>query len=410
MDELTAALREHFGHDDFRPTQRAIIERVMAGGHTLAVMPTGGGKSLTYQLPALLLPGTAIIISPLIALMQDQMRAAKAHGLRAATLTSADEDQPRTIDLLKRGALDLLYVAPERAARDDFAALLAGIPIALFAVDEAHCVSEWGHDFRPDYRALLPLLNAHPTPRLCLTATADAHTAADITEHFAIPPEGRIIGGYDRPNIHYAVLRRGDTLAQIRKVLADNPGPGIIYARTRAEVEKTADALSGTGRRVLPYHAGMRPEQRRAHQQRFFDSPSAVMVATIAFGMGVDKPDVRFIVHLVPPLSVEAYYQETGRAGRDGRPALALLLWQDKDLKGGLHRAIASDNERGQEARWRAMERLIRTWGCRREVLLRHFGDDPPRICGNCDHCARWPIRWPSRIAQAVGRILTRGR
>lgn len=406
MDELTAALREHFGHEDFRPTQRAIIERIIGGEHTLAVMPTGGGKSLTYQLPALLLPGTGVIISPLIALMQDQMRAAKAHGLRAATLTSADEDQERTIGLLKRGALDLLYVAPERAARDDFAALLADIPIALFAVDEAHCVSEWGHDFRPDYRALLPLLDAHPAPRLCLTATADAHTAADITGHFAIPDDGRIIGGYDRPNIHYAAIQRGDTLAQLRKVLADNPGPGIIYARTRAEVEKTADALSGTGRRVLPYHAGMRPEQRRAHQQRFFDSPSAVMVATIAFGMGVDKPDVRFIVHLSPPLSVEAYYQETGRAGRDGAPALTLLLWSAKDLKGGLHRAIASGNERGQEARWRAMERFIRTWGCRRAVLLRHFGGNPPMTCGHCDRCARWPVR----MVRAVGRILTPAR
>ena len=410
MDELTGALHEHFGHNDFRPTQRAIIERIMAGKHTLAVMPTGGGKSLTYQLPALLLPGTVIVISPLIALMQDQMRAARAHGLRAATLTSADEDQGRTIDLLRRGTLDLLYVAPERAAREDFAALLADIPIALFAVDEAHCVSEWGHDFRPDYRALLPLLNAHPAPRLCLTATADAHTAADITTHFAIPEDGRIIGGYDRPNIHYAAVRRratlGDTLAQLRKVLAQNPGPGIIYARTRAEVEQTADALSGTGRRVLPYHAGMRPEQRRAHQQRFFDSPSAVMVATIAFGMGVDKPDVRFIVHLSPPLSVEAYYQETGRAGRDGAPALALLLWADKDLKGGLHRAIASGNERGQEGRWRAMERFIRTWGCRRAVLLRHFGGHPPRTCGHCDRCVRRPVA----MLRAVGRILTRTR
>jgi ATP-dependent DNA helicase RecQ len=226
-------------------------------------------------LPALLLPGTVIVISPLIALMQDQMRAAKAHGLRAATLTSADEDQGRTIDLLRRGALDLLYVAPERAAREDFAALLADIPIALFAVDEAHCVSEWGHDFRPDYRALLPLLDAHPAQRLCLTATADAHTAADITTHFAIPEDGRIIGGCDRPNIHYAAVRRratlGDALAQLRKVLAQNPGPGIIYARTRR---------SGADRRCARAQAaaccpirGMRPEQRRAHQQRFFDSP-----------------------------------------------------------------------------------------------------------------------------------------
>jgi len=408
MDEWRAALREHFGHEDFRPAQRAVIERVMAGRHTLAVMPTGGGKSLTYQLPALLLPGTAIIISPLIALMQDQMRAAKAHGLRAATLTSADEDQARTLALLRKGALDLLYVAPERAAREDFAALLADLPIALFAIDEAHCVSQWGHDFRHDYRGLLPLLDAHPAPRLCLTATADAHTSADILSHFAIPAQGLIEGGYDRPNIHYAAARRGDTLAQLRDVMARNPGPGIIYARTRAEVDKFADALSGTGRRILPYHAGMRPEQRRAHQQRFFDSPSAVMVATIAFGMGVDKPDVRFIVHLAPPLSVEAYYQETGRAGRDGGPALALLLWRARDIQGGFHRALASGQDRGQEARWRAMARLIRTWGCRRAVLLAHFGQKPGLTCGNCDHCRR--ARWAVAIVEAVGRILTRRR
>lgn len=408
MDDLRHALKKHFGHDEFLPVQRAVIERVMAGGHTLAVMPTGGGKSLTYQLPALLLPGTAIIISPLIALMQDQMRAAAAHGLRAATLTSADEDQTRTIALLRRGALDLLYVAPERAAREDFAALLGNLPIALFAVDEAHCVSEWGHDFRPDYRRLLPLLDAHPAPRLCLTATADAHTAADITGHFTIPPEGLIEGTYDRPNIHYAAARRGDTLARLRAVLAQHPGPGIIYARTRAEVEQIADALAGPGRRILPYHAGMRAEQRRAHQQRFFDSTSAVMVATIAFGMGVDKPDVRFIVHLSPPLSVEAYYQETGRAGRDGGPALALLLWREGDLKGGAHRAAAHGNERGQEDRWRTMARLIHTWGCRRAVLLAHFGQKPGLTCGNCDRCAR--ARWAVAIIGAVGRILTRTR
>jgi len=254
----------------------------------------------------------------------------------------------------------------------------------------------------------VPLMDAHRAPRLCLTATADAHTAEDITAHFAIPDEGRINGGYDRPNIHYAAIRRGDTLAQLRDVLARNPGPGIIYARTRAEVESIADALSGTGRRVLPYHAGMRPEQRRLHQQRFFDSPSAVMVATIAFGMGVDKSDVRFIVHLSPPLSVEAYYQETGRAGRDGGLALALLLWRDRDLKGGLHRAIASGHERGQEARWRSMERMIRTWGCRRAVLIAHFGQKPKLTCGNCDHCAR--ARWAVAIVEAVGRILTRQR
>jgi ATP-dependent DNA helicase RecQ len=411
-DDLREALREHFGHEDFRGDQRAIVERIMGGQSCLAIKPTGGGKSLTYQLPAVLMDGVAVVISPLIALMHDQMRAAAAHGLRAATLTSADEDQARTIARLQAGALDLLYVAPERAAREDFASLLAGVRVAFFAVDEAHCVSEWGHDFRPDYRGLMPLFAAHAVPRLALTATADAHTRADIMGHFGIPDDGLIVSGFDRPNIHYAMARRGDTVVQLKALLSQQPGAGIIYCPTRAQVEKISDALASTGRYVLPYHAGRWAAQRAANQKAFFARPGAVMVATIAFGMGVDKGDVRFIAHTAPPRSIEAYYQETGRAGRDGLPATALMLWTAKDLAKAKARlaGVAPERLEAETHRHAAMARLIGTWGCRRAALLRYFGDPARLTCGNCDHCAR--TRWAVAGVEAmrrIGRMLTRG-
>jgi ATP-dependent DNA helicase RecQ len=411
IDTARAILRDQFGHADFRGVQARVVARVLAGQSCLAVMPTGAGKSLTYQLPAVMMPGTAIVISPLIALMHDQMRAARAHGLRAATLTSADDDKAETIARLQAGQLDLLYVAPERAARAEFAELLAEVPVALFAIDEAHCVSEWGHDFRPDYRALGPLLDAHAAPRLALTATADAHTRADICDHFAIAPDGLVLDGFDRPNIHYAMARRGDAVAQLTRLLREQPGAGIIYARTRAEVERLSDALSMTGRRVLPYHAGLWPEQRRANQSAFFASSDTVMVATIAFGMGVDKPDVRFIAHVGPPRSVEAYYQETGRAGRDGAPAMAMMLWTKGDMAKARHRLAGVDPARRavETQRARAMARLIGTWGCRRAELLRYFGDRAALTCGNCDNCRR-ARAWVAvvELVRRVGRMLTR--
>ena len=404
-------MRDQFGHADFRGVQARVVARVLAGQSCLAVMPTGAGKSLTYQLPAVMMPGTAIVISPLIALMHDQMRAARAHGLRAATLTSADDDKAGTIARLQAGQLDLLYVAPERAARAEFAEMLAEVPVALFAIDEAHCVSEWGHDFRPDYRALGPLLDAHAAPRLALTATADVHTRADICDHFGIAADGLVLDGFDRPNIHYAMARRGDAVAQLTRLLREQPGAGIIYARTRAEVERLSDALSMTGRRVLPYHAGLWPEQRQANQSAFFASRDTVMVATIAFGMGVDKPDVRFIAHVGPPRSVEAYYQETGRAGRDGVPALAMMLWTKGDMAKARHRLAGVDPARiaVETQRAMAMARLIGTGGCRRAELLRYFGDRAALTCGNCDNC-RWARGWVAVIefAKRVGRMLTR--
>ncbi|WAT16989.1 DNA helicase RecQ [Aurantiacibacter sp. MUD11] len=391
LDQAREALRRIYGFADFRGRQEDVIARVLAGQSTLAVMPTGAGKSLTYQLPACLLDGTCVVISPLIALMHDQLRAAQANGIRAATLTSVDADWRETLDAFRSGALDLLYVAPERASQPGFRDLLSSAKLALFAVDEAHCVSEWGHDFRPDYRQLRPLMDAFPdVPRLALTATADAHTRADILTQLGIPEEGLVVAGFDRPNIRYAIRPRDALPRQLAQLCADHPGPGIVYAPTRRKVEALAEQLAGaTGRPVLPYHAGLPAEERAANQAAFVASEDMVMVATIAFGMGIDKPDVRFVAHAGVPKSIEAYYQETGRAGRDGDPALALMLWGAGDFAQARARLSEVDSARQQGERQRldALAGLVETAGCRRAVLLRHFGEDPPQTCGNCDNC-----------------------
>ncbi len=395
VDEAEQALRRVFGFEHFRGVQRQVVERVLAGESTLAVMPTGAGKSLTYQLPATILPGTCIVISPLIALMHDQLRAARANGIRAATLTSVDEDRMATIDAFRGGELDLLYVAPERASQPHFRELLGKAPVALFAVDEAHCVSEWGHDFRPDYRQLRPLLDAFArVPRLALTATADERTRADILAQLGIPTEGLVISGFDRPNIRYAVRHRENAARQLTQLLAEQPGPGIVYAPTRKKVEDLAATLAErTGRLVLPYHAGLPPPERAAHQAAFVASEDMVMVATVAFGMGIAKPDVRFVAHAGIPKSIEAYYQETGRAGRDGDPALALMLWAAGDFAQARQRLSEVEEARqaGERARLDALATLVETPGCRRAVLLRHFGEAPPERCGNCDNCLEAP-------------------
>ncbi|MFL9840280.1 DNA helicase RecQ [Sphingomonas sp. ST-64] len=387
-------LHSLFGFPDFRGVQRQVVDRVIAGERTLAVMPTGAGKSLTYQLPATMMDGTCIVVSPLIALMHDQLRAAEAVGIRAATLTSVDENRAETIDRFRAGELDLLYVAPERASNEAFRNLLRAAPLALFAIDEAHCVSEWGHDFRPDYRLLRPLMDAFPdVPRLALTATADAHTRDDILNQLGIPRDGMIVAGFDRPNIRYRIAPRDNTTRQVADFIAGQTGPGIVYAQTRRAVEKLAEKLSGNGRPVLPYHAGLDPDVRRRNQAAFVESEDMVIVATVAFGMGIDKPDVRFVAHAGLPKSIEAYYQETGRAGRDGDPAVAQLFWGADDFARARQRIgeVEADRQPGERARLTALGALVETAGCRRAILLRHFGETPPERCGNCDNCLEAP-------------------
>ncbi len=395
LSEAETALRRVFGFEQFRGVQRDVVERVLAGQSTLAVMPTGAGKSLTYQLPATMLEGTCVVVSPLIALMHDQLRAARANGIRAATLTSVDDDRMATIEAFRAGELDLLYVAPERASQPHFRELLGAARVALFAVDEAHCVSEWGHDFRPDYRQLRPMLEAFPAvPRLALTATADERTREDILGELGIPADGLVISGFDRPNIRYAVRHRDNGTRQLAQLIREHPGPGIVYAPTRRKVEQLAEALgTASGRPVLPYHAGLPPEQRAANQAAFVASEDMVIVATIAFGMGIDKPDVRFVAHAGIPKSIEAYYQETGRAGRDGDPATAVMLWAAGDFAQARQRLGEVDEARqaSERARLDALAMLVETPGCRRAVLLRHFGEDPPERCGNCDNCLEAP-------------------
>ena len=404
--EPATLLHDVFGFEAFRGVQEQVVQRVLAGQGTLAVMPTGAGKSLCYQLPAVALPGCCVVISPLIALMHDQLRSARALGIRAASLTSVDTDWRETLARLRNADLDLLYVAPERASGDDFRQLLAEVEISLFAIDEAHCVSEWGHDFRPDYRLLRPLLDRFgAVPRLALTATADAHTRADILAQLGIPDDGLIIAGFDRPNIRYIVQPRDTLVKQLAAVIDANAGPGIIYAQTRAATERLAQALGRDGRPVRAYHAGLAAGVRAENQADFQASEEMVMVATVAFGMGIDKPDVRFVVHAGLPKSIESYYQESGRAGRDGEPAVATLLWGGDDFARARQRVgeIEPGRQPAERVRIEALGALVETPQCRRAVLLRHFGETPPPTCGNCDNCLTPPALFDVRqIAQKL--------
>ena len=388
---LLGILNSTFGFSAFRGVQEEVIGRVMAGKHTLAVMPTGAGKSLCYQLPAIAREGTALVISPLIALMHDQIRSAEALGIRAASLTSADADRDETVRRFREGALDLLYVAPERATGAAFRGLIADAPLALVAIDEAHCVSEWGHDFRPDYRLLRPLLDAHPgVPRLALTATADRRTREDILQQLGIPEDGLVVAGFDRPNIRYHVRHREQTGKQLRELLATRPGPAIVYAPSRNNAEKIAEQIARDGRPSLPYHAGLEARMRARNQAAFVHSEEMVIAATIAFGMGIDKPDVRLVAHAAVPKSIEAYYQETGRAGRDGEPAEAWLFWASQDFaraRQRIEQEVEPERRPAERERLNALAMFVEATGCRRAILLRHFGEDPPEHCGNCDNC-----------------------
>jgi ATP-dependent DNA helicase RecQ len=388
-------LKATFGFSEFRGVQQQVVDRIMAGEHALAVMPKGSGKSLCYQLPALCRPGTALVISPLIALMHDQIRSAEAFGIRAASLTSADSDRRQTLERLRAGELDLLYVAPERATTDGFRQMIDREKLALIAIDEAHCVSEWGHDFRPDYRLLRGLLDDHrEVPRLALTATADRRTQADILEQLGIPADGLVLAGFDRPNIRYHVHPRDGIGRQLKALLDAQPGAGIVYAPSRDKAERLAETMAAAGRPALPYHAGLEPQVRSRNQAAFVRSEEMVMAATVAFGMGIDKPDVRFVAHAAIPKSIEAYYQETGRAGRDSDPAEAHLFWSAEDFAQARRRIeleVEPSRQAGERERLNALAGFVEAATCRRAILLRHFGEDPPEFCGNCDNCLEPP-------------------
>jgi ATP-dependent DNA helicase RecQ len=406
-DAALARLRHVFGYDSFRGEQARIVSHVADGGDALVLMPTGGGKSLCYQLPALLREGTAIVVSPLIALMQDQVEALHQLGVSAAFLNSSQDaaEAAATERQLIDGTLDLLYVAPERLLTPRFLSLLDRSRIALFAIDEAHCVSQWGHDFRPEYRQLTTLHERWPqVPRIALTATADAPTRREIVERLALEDARQFVSSFDRPNIRYAVAQKHDSRRQLLDFLDGHAGEsGIVYCLSRRKVEATAAALAERGIDALPYHAGLDASVRAANQRRFLREEGIVMVATIAFGMGIDKPDVRFVAHLDLPKSLEGYYQETGRAGRDGEPADAWLAYGlgDAVLLQRMIETSEAGDERKQLER-RKLDALVgycESTGCRRRTLLAYFGEQHPGACGSCDNCLQPPQSWDGTVA-----------
>ncbi|MFI1413113.1 DNA helicase RecQ [Streptomyces sp. NPDC020707] len=407
--EALATLHRVFGYEAFRGEQEAVIEHVVSGGDAVVLMPTGGGKSLCYQIPALVRPGTGVVVSPLIALMQDQVDALRALGVRAGFMNSTqDFDQRRTVEAeFLAGELDLIYLAPERLRLESTLDLLKRGNISVFAIDEAHCVSQWGHDFRPDYLSLSLLGERWPdVPRIALTATATHATHTEITQRLGMPDARHFVASFDRPNIQYRIVPKADPKKQLLAFLKEEHAgdAGIVYCLSRNSVERTAEFLARNGIPAVPYHAGLDAGTRADHQSRFLREDGLVVCATIAFGMGIDKPDVRFVAHLDLPKSVEGYYQETGRAGRDGLPSTA---WMAYGLNDVIQQRKMIQSSEGDEAFRRraashleAMLALCETARCRRGQLLAYFGqDDVAEACGNCDTCLVPPETWDGTVA-----------
>ncbi len=400
------ALRTVYGYDAFRGDQAAIIDQVVAGGDAVVLMPTGGGKSICYQIPALVREGTGLVVSPLIALMHDQVDALRANGVRAAYLNSTQTaaDRAEVERAYLRGELDLLYVAPERLSNAQTLALLQRGSLSVIAIDEAHCVSQWGHDFRPDYLALGGLAERFPgVPRIALTATATSQTHREITERLHLPNAEHFVASFDRPNIQYRIDPKVDVRSQLVAFIRSQPegSAGIVYALSRSSVEQTAEYLRKQGFDAIPYHAGLDAATRAAHQSRFLREDGVVVVATIAFGMGIDKPDVRFVAHVDLPKSVEGYYQETGRAGRDGEPSVVWMAYGLGDVVQQRRFIQQGDGDRQIKQRQNqhldAMLALCETVDCRRQNLLGYFGQGA-EPCGNCDTCLTPPEGWDGLI------------
>ena len=413
LENARRVLHDVFGYASFRGHQEAVIAAALAGDDALVLMPTGGGKSLCYQIPAIVRDGVGIIVSPLIALMEDQVRALREAGVAAAFLNSTlrRREQDDVIAALRRGKLDLLYLAPERLLQDETLALLREVQVSVIAIDEAHCVSQWGHDFRAEYLGLGALKQWLPgVPRMALTATATLPTRNEIVTRLELDAPRVFVESFDRPNIRYAVQAKTDARRQLRVFLEGHRGePGIVYCLSRDKTESTAAWLAEQGFAAVPYHAGLPAETRAEHQRRFLVEDALIVVATIAFGMGIDKPDVRFVAHLDLPKSIEAYYQETGRAGRDGQPADAWMVYGLQDVV-QLKQFVAGSqaDEQHKRREWAKLDALLgwcEATECRRRPLLEYFGEPRTEPCGNCDNCTSPPVTWDG--TEAARKLLS---